>query len=62
MVDILKEEQENPSIRCIFQDPAFKPSDKEFLKGLGYEVVEDPEAFESVSAESLVVYLARCVD
>lgn len=42
------------SIPCIFQEPLFTDSDKEFLTGLGHTVVDAPEASSAVSNTSLL--------
>jgi len=44
---------------CIFQDPQFTDTDKEFLTSLGYTVVDDPQAFDSIT-ESALVYAIHC--
>jgi hypothetical protein len=43
----------------VFQDPQFTDTDKQLLRELGYEVVEDPEAFRHIEEESLV-YALHC--
>ncbi|KAI0839351.1 hypothetical protein F5Y06DRAFT_265205 [Hypoxylon sp. FL0890] len=62
---IVKQLQRNnpQSIRCIFQEPIFNSMDKEFIRGLGYEVVDSPEGFEKVSSSTLVygIHLYRGV-
>ena len=44
---------------CIFQDPQFTDTDKEFLTSLGYTVLNDPQAFEYIT-ESSLVYAIHC--
>jgi hypothetical protein len=55
------EELHDLKIRCLFQEPCFTDSDKQFLQFLDYEVVDSPSGFGEVSAESLVcgVHLYR---
>ena len=45
--------------KVILQDPQYTTLDKEFLISLGYEVVEDPEAFREIGEGSLV-YAIHC--
>ncbi|KAK7746582.1 hypothetical protein SLS62_009379 [Diatrype stigma] len=58
-----QESSERPplAIRCFFQEPLFTPADKEFVKGLGHEVVDSPAGFAKVDRETLVfgVHLYR---
>ncbi|KAI5455953.1 hypothetical protein BGZ63DRAFT_323463, partial [Mariannaea sp. PMI_226] len=42
-------------VHCIFQEPMFSQSDKDFLTNLGFEVVEAPEASALVDQETLLV-------
>ena len=37
-----------------FQDPAFSEAEKKFLKSLGYTVLEDPAAYEKMSASTFL--------
>ncbi|KAI1407913.1 hypothetical protein F5Y13DRAFT_121230 [Hypoxylon sp. FL1857] len=62
MVGQLQRINANP-IRCLFQEPIFNSADKEFIRGLGYEVVDSPEGFQQVSSSALVfgVHLYRDV-
>ncbi|KAF7560462.1 hypothetical protein G7046_g3701 [Stylonectria norvegica] len=48
-------------IKCVFQDPAFAQSDKDFLASLGHEVVETPAGCDMVDADSFIfaVHLYR---
>ena len=46
-------------LKVILQEPQFTELDKEFLKSLGYEVVEDPAAFSQIT-ESSLVYAIHC--
>ncbi|OTB09828.1 hypothetical protein K445DRAFT_323612 [Daldinia sp. EC12] len=48
-------------IRCVFQEPVFNTSDKDFIRALGHEVVDSPTGFERVSPSTLVfgVHLYR---
>lgn len=41
-------------IECIFQDPVFTRSDKDFLASLGHQVVETPAACHMIDADSLL--------
>ncbi|KAH7136695.1 hypothetical protein B0J13DRAFT_79851 [Dactylonectria estremocensis] len=41
-------------IDCVFQDPVFTQSDKDFLASLGHEVVETPAAFDMVDADTFL--------
>ncbi|KAH6973177.1 hypothetical protein BKA56DRAFT_593403 [Ilyonectria sp. MPI-CAGE-AT-0026] len=41
-------------IECIFQDPVFTQSDKDFLASLGHQVVETPAACGMIDANSLL--------
>ncbi|CAM1501525.1 Fc.00g035090.m01.CDS01 [Cosmosporella sp. VM-42] len=48
-------------IKCVFQEPAFTQSDKDFVASLGHEVVEDPAACDMVNESSFLfsVHLYR---
>jgi hypothetical protein len=46
-------------IEVVLQDPQFTDLDKEFLGGMGYKVVDDPDAFRSITGDSLV-YAIHC--
>ncbi|TVY80808.1 hypothetical protein LSUE1_G003265 [Lachnellula suecica] len=46
-------------VSTVFQDPQFTDTDKLLLKELGYEIVEDPEAFQHI-VESSLVYAIHC--
>ncbi|ETS81675.1 hypothetical protein PFICI_06677 [Pestalotiopsis fici W106-1] len=48
------ESDSTDKIQCIFQDPCFTASDTEFLKSLGYAILESPDGFEAVSEDSIV--------
>ncbi|KAI1798515.1 hypothetical protein F4811DRAFT_208690 [Daldinia bambusicola] len=50
-------------ICCVFQDPVFNASDKDFIRALGHEVVDSPIGFEQVSPSTLVfgIHLYRDV-
>jgi hypothetical protein len=50
---------EEKELKVILQEPQFTALDKEFLKSLGYEVVEDPAAFSQIT-ESSLVYAIHC--
>jgi hypothetical protein len=54
VIHILGEE-----VEVVLQDPQFTELDKEFLGGLGYKVVQDPEAFKQVKEKTLV-YAVHC--
>lgn len=41
-------------IDCVFQDPVFTQSDKDFLASLGHKVVETPAAFDMVDADTFL--------
>ena len=45
-------------IRCYAQDPAYVDSDKELLKTIGIETIEDPKGFLEVDEKTLVVSVA----
>lgn len=51
--------EKGSELQVVFQDPQFTELDKEFLTGLGYKVVEDPEAFAQIGEGSLV-YAIHC--
>ncbi|OTA99617.1 hypothetical protein M426DRAFT_16292 [Hypoxylon sp. CI-4A] len=53
MVEQLQHGDQQP-IRCIFQDPAFNSVDKDFIRGLGHEVVDSPEGFDLVDPSTLI--------
>lgn len=57
MIDLLFPAEVKAKVVC--QDPGFSALDKEFLTGLGYEVVDDPEAFGKIGEGSLV-YALHC--
>ncbi|KAI9651268.1 hypothetical protein NHQ30_001306 [Ciborinia camelliae] len=46
-------------IQCVFQDPQYTETDKEFLKSLAGIVVDDPLAFDHIKEDSLV-YAIHC--
>ncbi|TVY88647.1 hypothetical protein LAWI1_G006343 [Lachnellula willkommii] len=46
-------------IPAVFQEPQFTDTDKQLLRELGYEVVEDPKAFGDIEENSLV-YAIHC--
>jgi hypothetical protein len=46
-------------LKVVAQDPQFTELDKEFLVGLGFSVVDDPEAFTKIGEGSLV-YAIHC--
>ncbi|KAI1137674.1 hypothetical protein F5Y05DRAFT_77497 [Hypoxylon sp. FL0543] len=62
MVEQLQRDNPEP-IRCVFQEPIFNAVDKEFIRGLGYEVVDSPVGFERVNSSTLVfgIHLYRDV-
>ncbi|QBZ66405.1 hypothetical protein PoMZ_13381 [Pyricularia oryzae] len=48
-------DDKRPRIRCILQEPLYAAADREYLTTtLGCEVVDDPEALEHVTEDSLV--------
>ncbi|KAN0089012.1 hypothetical protein V8E51_019272 [Hyaloscypha variabilis] len=50
---------EGMELEVVLQDPQFTELDKEFLGGLGYKVVQDPEGFKEVK-EGTLVYAIHC--
>lgn len=54
MVEDLETMNDGGKIRTVFQDPAFTARDREFLVGLGHEVVESPKAMELVDEHTLL--------
>lgn len=56
ILDVLSPEK---ALSVTIQDPQYTEIDKEFLRSLGYEVVDDPEAFKSITTGSLV-YAIHC--
>lgn len=46
-------------MKVVLQDPQFTELDKEFLGGMGYKVVDDPDAFRRITEDSLV-YAIHC--
>ncbi|ESZ99414.1 hypothetical protein SBOR_0176 [Sclerotinia borealis F-4128] len=46
-------------IQCVFQDPQYTETDKEFLTSLAGVVVDDPVAFDHIKEDSLV-YAIHC--
>lgn len=53
--------QSRMPIRCFFQEPLFTPADRDFVGGLGHEVVESPAGFDMIDQGTLVfgVHLYR---
>jgi hypothetical protein len=47
------------SVPRFAQEPHFTELDKQFMKSMNYEIVEDPEAFSKISENSLV-YAVHC--
>lgn len=47
------------TLKCIAQEPAFTPLDRQFITGLGFEVVEDPAAFGHIT-DGTLVYAIHC--
>ncbi|KAK3902844.1 hypothetical protein C8A05DRAFT_15143 [Staphylotrichum tortipilum] len=45
-------------VRCLAQDPMYRPADVEVLQELGVEVLEDPRGFLEVDEETVVVCVA----
>jgi hypothetical protein len=45
------------ALPCIFQDPQTCRFEKQFLRSLGHTVVNDPDAFGLINANSLVIYI-----
>jgi hypothetical protein len=48
------EQASSHKLRCIFQEPCFTASDMEFLRSLGYEILDSPKGFEEISEDSVV--------
>ncbi len=46
-------------MEVVLQDPQFTELDREFLGGIGYKVVDDPDAFRNITEDSLV-YAIHC--
>jgi hypothetical protein len=44
-------------LRCVIQDPGFSEIDKQILSSLGMEVVDDPDAFAHINANTMVVHV-----
>jgi len=42
---------------CIFQDPMTSRFEQRFLQSLGHKVVDDPDAFALINANSLVIFI-----
>jgi hypothetical protein len=57
----IKEAKNKTKIECLFQEPVFTPSDKEFIESLGHHVVESPRGFDKIDHSSLLfgVHLYR---
>ncbi|PMD14308.1 hypothetical protein NA56DRAFT_711127 [Hyaloscypha hepaticicola] len=55
IIDVL----DTKGMEVVLQDPQFTELDKEFLGGMGYRVVDDPDAFRSITEDSLV-YAIHC--
>jgi hypothetical protein len=54
LIEYLKE-RTSGDIRCYAQDPGYLNSDKELLKTLGIDTIENPKGFFEVDEETLVV-------
>ena len=48
------EKVKGEKLRCIFQEPIFTVSDKEFITSLGHDVVESPVACEMVTSTTFL--------
>jgi hypothetical protein len=57
MMEILKEKT-GGGVRCLAQEPAYLDSDKELLKTIGIETIEDPNGFLEVDGNTLVISAA----
>lgn len=55
------EAQSGTKIDCFYQEPRFAQPDKDFISSLGGKVVESPESYKLVGADTLVfgVHLYR---
>ncbi|KAL7916546.1 hypothetical protein GGI35DRAFT_44847 [Trichoderma velutinum] len=53
MVNLLEEKTSSGPIKCIFQEPAFTPSDIAFLDTMSHKVVDSPVASDSVGSGTL---------
>lgn len=55
--------ENSEEIKCIAQDPAFSPLDKEFLRLHGFETVANPAAFGAINNESLIYMIcgSKCL-
>lgn len=42
----------------MIQDPAYSELEKEYLRSLGFEVVDDPDVFARIDANSLVFHIS----
>jgi hypothetical protein len=42
---------------CVFQDPVTSKFEQRFLQSLGHKVVDDPDAFGLINANTLVIFL-----
>ncbi|PVH76305.1 hypothetical protein DL98DRAFT_592357 [Cadophora sp. DSE1049] len=57
--------QEGELLPCVVQDVQYSGLDKEFLKSLDITVVDDPDAFDLLNANTLVVHRtkpSKCYD
>jgi hypothetical protein len=55
IMEFWKQRNGGEDIRCYAQDPAYVDSDKEVLKSIGIETIEDPKGFFEVDEKTLVV-------
>ncbi|KAH9905476.1 hypothetical protein F4778DRAFT_779812 [Xylariomycetidae sp. FL2044] len=55
------EQASQQKIPCLFQEPLFNLTDRDFLRSLGHETVQSPEGFDMVDGETFVfgVHLYR---
>lgn len=51
MADCVAEERPLP---CVIQDPAYSTVEKEYLRSLGFQCVDDPDAFSCIDEGSLL--------
>ena len=57
----LLEESDKP-MTCTVQDPAYSELEKDYLRSLDLEVVDDPDAYSRIDATSLVFHLGGYFD
>ncbi|KAI9761331.1 MAG: hypothetical protein M4579_001121 [Chaenotheca gracillima] len=45
-------------LTCVVQDPVYSTLEKDYLRSIGLEVVDDPDAFSRINAETLVINIS----